>query len=151
MQINGDHASADFQEDDLFNIRRVADSYGVTLRALRFYEDRGLINPIRRGSTRLYDPRTLSRLRLILKGKQFGFTLSEISEMLAANDEAPSPAFDLALGADKVAEQLGHLERQRQTIERAIAELKATHERLARRVTGPGMAVANEFAPMAAR
>ena len=131
MLLQDESLTIETHDDDLFSIRQMANAYGVTLRALRFYEDRGLISPVRRGYARLYDPPTRSRLQLILKGKQLGFTLTEIREMLAGREEAPTPALELAMGPDKVAAQLDHLERQRDSIERAIAELRATHERLA--------------------
>jgi DNA-binding transcriptional MerR regulator len=134
-------------DPDLFSIRQMADAYGVTMRALRFYEGRGLIAPVRRGSARFYDAATRARLQLILKGKQFGFTLAEISEMLASHEETRAEAGDLALGADKVIAQLDYLERQRQNIDRAITELRATHQRLA---MTPGAIPAAPYAPMAA-
>ena len=116
-------------DQDLYTIRQMALTYSVTLRALRFYEDRKLLKPIRDGSLRLYDKGTRARLQLILKGKQLGFTLTEIREMLAAHSEEPMPSFELALGPDQVVAQISHLQRQRDDIERAISELKATHEK----------------------
>ena len=64
-----------------FTIGQLAREFGLTLRTLRFYEDRGLISPAREGSTRLYSHRDRARLSMIVKAKALGFTLSEIKEL----------------------------------------------------------------------
>ncbi|MBU3731624.1 MAG: MerR family transcriptional regulator [Beijerinckiaceae bacterium] len=71
--------------ENTFTIGDLAREFGVTLRTLRFYEDRGLITPRRSGMTRLYSEKARSRLALILKGKHLGFTLTEIRAMLEAH------------------------------------------------------------------
>jgi DNA-binding transcriptional MerR regulator len=116
-------ADQDIDRDSgLLTIGEVAEQYGVTLRTLRFYEQKGLLAPARRGSARLYGPRELSRLAVILKGKTLGFTLQEIQAML--EDEDAQQAEALPLSPDQVREQLEHLERQKAEIERAIAALR---------------------------
>jgi DNA-binding transcriptional MerR regulator len=65
-----------------YTIGDLSREFGVSLRALRFYEDRGLLNPQRAGASRLYDGGQRARLELILKGKQLGFTLTEIRALL---------------------------------------------------------------------
>lgn len=102
-------------------IGEVAERFAVTLRTLRFYEQRGLIAPARSGATRLYGPRELARLAVILKGKTLGFTLQEIEVML--DDEAPKTGA-LRLSPDQVREQIAHLERQKAEIEEALAALR---------------------------
>ncbi|MCG6121351.1 MAG: MerR family DNA-binding transcriptional regulator [Microvirga sp.] len=104
--------------------------FGVTLRALRFYEDRGLISPRRIGTMRIYDARDRERLGVILKGKQLGFTLAEIQEMLAG-DPSGAGGVDLRLSLDKIDDQIAHLELQRSEIEAAIEELRAARRKLA--------------------
>jgi hypothetical protein len=69
-------AAAPSRDELLFTIGAMARDFGVSLRALRFYEDRGLLHPIRRGSTRLYTVRDREHLELILRGKRLGFTLA---------------------------------------------------------------------------
>ncbi len=115
---------------DFYSIGEMAKTYNVTLRALRFYEDRGLIRPLRNGASRYYDPATRGRLQLILKGKHLGFTLAEIREMLAARKD-DADLTTLTLGEAQVLEQIELLQRKRVGIEDAIAELRATHERIA--------------------
>ena len=114
-------------------IGEMARAFGVTLRTLRFYEDRNLIRPRRLGSARYYGGPDRARLEMILKGKQLGFTLSEIAELIGAEDGATRVEFEEKLRPAQVADQLDHLERQRLEIENAIARLKATRERQSRR------------------
>lgn len=107
---------------DLMTIGEVAEQFGVTLRTLRFYEQKGLIAPSRSGSTRLYGPRERSRLAVILKGKTLGFTLQEVQAMLDA--EGAPKAQALPLSPEQVREQIAHLERQKAEIEEALAVLR---------------------------
>ncbi len=124
--------SKDFEApEDVLTIGEMAREYGVTLRALRFYEDRGLLQPIRNGVTRFYNAEARARLELILKGKQLGFTLSEIRDLIANHSEEPVRSFELSLDETQILAQLSMLQRQRDDIERAIEELRQTQERLA--------------------
>lgn len=113
-----------------FLISDLSREFDVTLRALRFYEDRGLLAPRRIGTMRIYSGRDRARLSVILKGKQLGFTLSEIQEMLDGDGRGGKAGIDLKLSLEKVDEQIAHLETQRTEIDAAIAELRATRERL---------------------
>jgi DNA-binding transcriptional MerR regulator len=115
---------------DVLTIGEMAREYGVTLRALLFYEDRGLLRPIRNGVTRYYPAEARARLELILKGKQLGFTLTEIRDLIANQSEEPVRSFELSLDETQILAQLSMLQRQRDDIERAIEELRQTQERL---------------------
>lgn len=118
--------------EQLFTIGDLAKAFNVSLRTLRFYEDRGLIAPHREGTARYYTEHDKSRVALILKGKHLGFTLSEIRDMLASGKRGtPQVATALTLNPEQVAAQIGHLERQRAEIDDAIKELRATHRRMA--------------------
>lgn len=108
-----------------YTIGDLAREFGVTLRTLRFYEDRGLLSPRREGTARIYDARDRSRLAVILKGKQLGFTLTEIRAMVAEERGSEIPAANLKLSLAQVDDQIVHLEQQRVEIEQALAELKA--------------------------
>jgi DNA-binding transcriptional MerR regulator len=112
-------------------IGEMARAYGVTLRTLRFYEDRNLLRPRRLGNARYYGGVDRTRLAMILKGKQLGFTLTEIADLIGAEDGAERPEFETRLRPAQIVDQLDHLERQRREIDDAIALLKATRERLA--------------------
>ena len=113
-------------------IGEMARTYGVTLRTLRFYEDRNLLRPRRVGSARYYGGVDRARLAMILKGKQLGFTLTEIADLIGADDGAAKIDFAERLQPAQIADQLRYLERQRREIDEAIAQLKATHERMSR-------------------
>ncbi|WP_341991723.1 MerR family DNA-binding transcriptional regulator [Azorhizobium sp. AG788] len=115
--------------NDVYTIGDLAREFGVTLRALRFYEDKGLLSPRREGLARLYSPADRDRLTVILKGKRLGFTLAEIRSLVAAHEGQAGR--DLALTRDRCLTQLTQLERQRTEIEAAIAELRDTADRLA--------------------
>lgn len=119
-----DLSTAPSGESGFFTIGDLAREFGVTLRALRFYEDKGLLAPRREGLTRLYSPAERSRLAIILKGKKLGFTLAEIKAMVALREGGAMPAGGLALTKEKCAEQLGLLEQQKVEIEEAIGELR---------------------------
>ena len=108
---------------DCFTIGDLSREYNVTLRALRFYEDKGLLAPKREGTSRLYSRADRTRLTLILKGKRFGFTLAEISAMVALHEGRDDGK--LALTQDKVQRQITALEKRRSEIDEAIAELRA--------------------------
>jgi DNA-binding transcriptional MerR regulator len=110
-------------------IGEMARAYGVTLRTLRFYEDRKLLQPRRTGSARYYGGVDRARLAMILKGKRLGFTLTEIADLIGAEDGAPRNDFEERLQPAQIVDQLRYLERQRREIDEAIALLKATRER----------------------
>ena len=112
-------------DDRYFTIGDLAREFGVTLRTLRFYEDRGLLSPRRDGTARIYDLRDRDRLSVILKGKQLGFTLTEIRAMLAEDRVANGVAANLNLSLDKIEDQIRHLEQQRIEIDEALAELRS--------------------------
>ena len=117
-------------DGDLFTIGDLAREFGVTLRALRFYEDKGLLRPARDGLTRLYSAQDREHLKLILKGKRLGFTLVEISDMIATHGDDTGPR--LAMSAETVREQIAHLERQRVEIDEALVELRRSYDALSR-------------------
>jgi DNA-binding transcriptional MerR regulator len=104
-------------------IGELAKQYGVTLRTLRFYEDKGLLSPHRDGTTRLYTHRDVARLKLILLGRKVGFSLREVKQMLDLYDPNGSNAKQLKLALDKSEKQLVRLEKQRAEMDDAIAEL----------------------------
>ena len=106
-----------------YTIGDLAREFGVTLRALRFYEIKGLLTPRREGLARYYSSRDRARLSMILKAKQLGFTLSEIKDIL--NDPLrPEETAEIHLSPDELEEQIAHLERQRCEIDAALAALR---------------------------
>jgi len=115
-------------DDEMARIGEIAKKYGVTLRTLRFYEDKGLLAPKREGSTRLYTHREEARLKLILLGRKVGFSLRDVKQMLDLYEPAGSNVKQLRLTLDKSEKQLARLNKQRQAIDEAIRELTDTME-----------------------
>jgi len=129
--LHSPNFEADVNSPEMLTIGEVSRLYGVTLRALRFYEQRGLLKPIRRGGARFYDGVQKVRLQMILKGKHLGFTLTEIAELLEAEqDHGVVKPGDFALDEKMVLSQLRHLEERRADLDQAIAELRAVHQKL---------------------
>ncbi|MFZ1815394.1 MAG: MerR family DNA-binding transcriptional regulator [Rhizobiaceae bacterium] len=113
-------------EKEIYRIGDLAREFGVTLRTLRFYEDRGLVSPERDGSTRLYSPRDRARLKVILLAKQVGFSLVEIQELMAIYDKSEDMEDPAGVLLDRFTEQLDVLVRQRNEMDAAIEKLKRT-------------------------
>ena len=113
----------------VITIGELARTFEVSLRTLRFYEDRGLLVPRRVGTARFYGERDKSRLHAILRLKHLGFTLAEIRDMIAESDRRPTAASaEVALRPDQVVAQIAHLERQRQEIDGAIEALRSVQK-----------------------
>jgi DNA-binding transcriptional MerR regulator len=112
--------------EDLVRIGEMAKKYGVTLRTLRFYEDKGLLNPQRDGSTRLYTRRDKARLKLILLGRKVGFSLRDVKQMMDLYDPTGSNIKQLRLALDKSEKQLARLQKQRALVDDAINELSGS-------------------------
>jgi DNA-binding transcriptional MerR regulator len=108
----------------LFSIGEMCDAFGVTARALRFYEDEGLIAPERRGTQRLYSERDRARVAWILRGKRTGFSLAEIRELLDLYDIGDQRRTQKLVALERCREKIATLERQRSDIDATITELK---------------------------
>jgi DNA-binding transcriptional MerR regulator len=113
-----------------FTIRQLCVEFKVTPRALRFYEDKGLLAPARDGMNRVYHNRDRARLQLILRGKRVGFSLSEIREILELYDEKDGGAVQMARSLKKFRERIVELHNQRDDIDGAIKTLEDGCKRL---------------------
>jgi DNA-binding transcriptional MerR regulator len=109
---------------DLYSVTELATELGVTPRAIRFYETKGLIKPQRAGTTRVYNHRDRGRMQLILRGKRLGFTLADIKEYLDMYDLDPSKTKQVKLLLGKVERRVGELEQQREDLETTLLELE---------------------------
>lgn len=112
-----------------WSIAELAAEYDVTLRTIRFYEDRGLISPERRGTTRVYHPRDRVRLALILRGKRLGFTLDEIATIVDMYDAEPGEEGQLVYLLDQIERRRAELEQRRRDIDETLAELDDVERR----------------------
>jgi DNA-binding transcriptional MerR regulator len=113
-----------------WTIAELAQEFGVTHRTIRFYEDRGLLTPQRRGTHRVYHPRDRVRLALVLRGKRLGFDLSQIRRIVDMYDEAPGEAGQLSYLLDQIDARRGELEQRRADIETTLAELDDVERRV---------------------
>ncbi len=106
-----------------FGIAELAREFAITPRAIRFYEDKGMLHPAREGQRRVYGPRDRVRLRLIMRGKRLGFSLEEIREMIDLYDVDPSEVAQLKLFIDKLRLRREQLRQQQVDITETLAEL----------------------------
>ena len=123
-------------EQELRGIQEVADSLGITPRTLRFYEDRGLIEPRRVGNARIYTKRETARMQLILRGKRLGFSLREIQEFLDLYDADPQHLEQMRALAGRCRERIEELEAQKAALEQTVGELAQIEREALARVTG---------------
>lgn len=105
-------------------IAELAQEFGVTTRTIRFYEDQGLISPVREGQRRVYRARDRVRLKLIMRGKRLGFSLDEIREMIDIYDADPSEVAQLRLVLAKIGKRRRTLLEQQRDIETMLRELR---------------------------
>lgn len=125
--------------DETMTIREMCDSYDVTPRTLRFYEQKELLFPIRDGQKRLFTRRDRARLKLILRGKRFGFTLEEIRQLLDLYDMGDQQATQLARTYELARKHLAEMESQRDELQLAIEELREQIDWGARRLDELGI------------
>ncbi len=126
----GEHAG------EYTRIGEMAREFGVTLRALRFYEDKGLLRPERAGTTRLYSRTDKLRLQHILLGRKIGFSLNDIKEVLDLHEPDGGNVKQLQLVLKKSERQMVRLEKQRTSIDDAINELKTLIGEVSTRLDG---------------
>ena len=119
-------ASDKSNRDRTYSITELCREFNVTPRTLRFYEQKGLLAPARRGWTRLFSYRDRARLQLILRGKKVGFSLEEIKEMLELYNLKDGQLTQLRVAATKFRERREALHQQRIEVEEAIEELEKT-------------------------
>jgi len=116
----------------LYRIGDLAEEFDLTLRALRFYEDKGLLNPRRAGVTRLYDYNDHTRLRLILFGRCIGFTLSEMGQLISVWENGTTDPAETEGLRTRFKEKLLELEMKKDEIDRSVEELRAILARMER-------------------
>lgn len=109
-----------------YSIGDLSREFGVSLRSLRFYEEKGLLHPKRQGATRIYGRRDRARLKLVLMGKRVGLSLGEIKEMLELYDLKDGQAGQLRTALARFEAQVAELKAQREAIDGAIEELTRT-------------------------
>ena len=129
---------------DLYTVNQLAEQLGVTARAIRFYEAKGLIAPRRAGTTRVFDRRDRARLLLVLRGKRLGFSLASIREFLDLYDADPTQAAQFRLLLDGTRERIRELERQRADLDQTLRELRELEAEVDRRMRKRGTGSADQ-------
>lgn len=125
METFGDQAGPSGR---LFSITELADELGVTPRAIRFYESKGLLEPQRAGAHRVYSHRDRARLQIILRGKRLGFSLALVQKYLDLYDADPTHKVQLEHLLAGARQRIAELEAQRQDLELTIEELREIEE-----------------------
>lgn len=112
----------------LYAIGELAQELNLTPRTIRFYEDEGLVTPMRQGSNRRYSYRDRARLQLICRGKRLGFSIAEIKEFLSLYDGGNDFGAQSSFVAEKVRARIAVLEQQLCDVEQTLAELRGLEQ-----------------------
>ena len=113
---------------DQYSIRDLADEFDITTRTIRFYEDKGLMQPARHGQRRIYSKGDRARLKLILRGKRLGFSLDEITQLVSLYETPEDTVPQLEQYLDTLRTHRSLLEKQRADIERTLTDLARAEE-----------------------
>jgi len=123
----------------LYSISELAEELGVTARAIRFYEAKGLLDPQRVGTNRVYSYRDRARLLLILRGKRLGFSLAQIQEYIHLYDADPTHRKQLVHLLSGARRQIDELESQRRDLELTLEELREIEDQVLAAMRAAGM------------
>jgi len=118
-------ATGDLMDSETMTIRQMCDAFDVTPRTLRFYESKELLFPIRDGQKRLFTRRDRARLKLILRGKRFGFSLEEIRQLLELYHVGDQQETQLRRTLEVAQARLEDLEQRRKELDAAISDMKS--------------------------
>ncbi|MEX0955798.1 MAG: MerR family DNA-binding transcriptional regulator [Rhizobiaceae bacterium] len=113
---------------EYYSITELTREFGISTRTLRFYEDEGLVHPMRRGRTRLFRPSDRHLVRQIIRGRRLGFSINEIREIIQIYREPPGEVGQLKLMIARIAEKRETLRQKRRDLEETIDELDTAEE-----------------------
>jgi DNA-binding transcriptional MerR regulator len=131
-------AAPGMQPEQLYTIGELAEDLGVTTRAIRFYEAKGLISPARRGVARSYSRRDRARLLLILRGKNLGFSLEEIAQYLMLYDADPAQIAQTQMLLGRIETAIEDLQAKRADLDRTLRELRDIRAQCVEHLTSRG-------------
>lgn len=124
---------------EYYSITELTREFDISTRTLRFYEDEGLIAPVRRGRTRLFRPSDRHLIRQILRGKRLGFSIAEIRQIIQMYKAPPGEAGQLKLLIQRIEEKRSNLRQKRRDIEETLAELDRAEEACVERLVELGV------------
>ena len=124
---------------EFYSITELTREFDISTRTLRFYEDEGLIQPVRRGRTRLFRPSDRHLIRQIMRGKRLGFSISEIREIVQMYKEPPGEVGQLKLMIRRIDEKRENLRQKRRDLEETLAELELAEEACVERLAELGV------------
>jgi DNA-binding transcriptional MerR regulator len=124
---------------EYYSITELTREFDISTRTLRFYEDEGLIHPLRRGRTRLFRPSDRQLVRQILRGKRLGFSIAEIREIVQMYREPPGEVGQLKLMIKRIEEKREDLRQKRRDLEETLAELDHAEESCVERLAELGV------------
>ena len=117
------------KDDVTYSISELAKEFDITTRSIRFYEDQGLLTPLRQGQTRIYSKRDRVRLKLILRGKRLGFSLSETGQLFELYDADKSSVTQLTIMLKLIEQKKVELHQQMDDIKVVLMELVTVEKR----------------------
>jgi DNA-binding transcriptional MerR regulator len=124
---------------EFYTITELTREFDISTRTLRFYEDEGLINPVRRGRTRLFRPADRHLVKQIMRGKRLGFSINEIREIIQIYKEPPGVVGQLKLMIKRIEEKREDLRQKRRDLEETLAELDNAEEACVERLAELGV------------
>ncbi|WP_280822155.1 MerR family transcriptional regulator [Pseudaminobacter soli (ex Li et al. 2025)] len=124
---------------EYYSITELTREFDISTRTLRFYEDEGLIQPVRRGRTRLFRPSDRHLIRQIIRGRRLGFSINEIREIIQIYREPPGEVGQLNLMIKRIEEKREDLRQRRRDLEETLAELDQAEESCVERLAELGV------------
>ncbi len=134
MPVVSRHTEPSPLREITYTISQLAHEFALTTRAIRFYEDEGMLAPERRGRARIYRERERVRLKLILRGKRLGFSLSDIRELLDLYEVGRNERAQLAMFIDMLGDRRARLLQQKEDIDAVLAEIDGIDRECRRRL-----------------
>ena len=135
MLLVSENARQGDPAQEQFSISELSQEFDVTTRAIRFYEDEGLLEPQRQGRQRVYSGRDRVRLKLILRGKRLGFSLSEIGDIIDMYDSEPGEVGQLQYFIEKISVRRKALKQQRDDIDVTLRDLDSIEKQCRKSMT----------------
>ncbi|NMG38438.1 MerR family transcriptional regulator [Chelativorans sp. ZYF759] len=124
---------------DFYTITELTREFGISTRTIRFYEDEGLVQPVRRGRTRLFKPADRHLIKQVIRGRRLGFSIAEIRQIIQMYKEPPGEVGQLQMMIDRIQEKREQLRQKRRDLEETLAELDQAEESCVERLAELGV------------